>query len=267
MLSPPHFEGRRWFVSSSLAWSAMGAGLWRTPMESALAAEEEEETTAIAAATVLATTTTTTNADRPAAAPEQQRTRRIVRLSSGLQFSDARVGSGSPIVVAVRPVSSGNNNDNNDNNVATKDANGQNAVAVGVQPPPPPPPLLMHLRALKRDGSVLLDTRDEGRPLLFVPGSIPAEELYYLGSNEGSALQKGRIPLGVQDAILAPGVASWEGGYGKADPMRAGGLRMVVVPPDLAYRSRGVSRYEAFRLGLRGPVARNEVLRYEIELF
>jgi len=163
--------------------------------------------------------------------------RKIIRLSSGLQFSDARVGSGSP----VDP--SGDENSK------------ANSSAV----------VLMHLRAFKRDGSILLDTYSEGRPLLFRAGSIPAEELYYL--NEGSALQKGRIPLGVQDAILAPGAASWEGGYGRADPMRTGGLRMVVVPPELAYGTKGVSRYEAFKLGLNAPVARYEVLRYEIELF
>jgi hypothetical protein len=121
----------------------------------------------------------------------------------------------------------------------------------------------MHLRALRRDGSVLLDTYENNKPLLFRLGSI-ASEMYYL--NEAGAMAKGKIPLGVQDAILAQGSASWEGGFGKADPMRAGGIRKVIVPPELAYGTKGVSRYEAFQLGLKQPVARNELLRYEIEV-
>jgi len=182
--------------------------------------------------------------DSSAVVPQRHTTApRIVRLSSGLQFSDARVGSGPEISI---PPSNDNDNDGDNDN----DEN--------------PGLLLLHVRALRKDGSVLLDTLENGRPLVFVPGSIPAEELYYLG--EGSALARGVLPLGVQDAILAPGTASWEGGYGKADPMRYGGIRRAVLPPELAYGNRGVSRYEAYRLGLGGPVARNEVLRYEIEI-
>ena len=48
--------------------------------------------------------------------------------------------------------------------------------------------------------------------------------------------------------------------------MRTGGIRKVVIPSELAYGTKGVSRYEAFQLGLKQPVARNELLRYEIEL-
>jgi hypothetical protein len=129
--------------------------------------------------------------------------------------------------------------------------------------PDDPSIVLMHLKALRRDGSVLLDTYEDNKPLLFKLGSIPSE-IYYL--NEAGAMSKGKIPLGVQDAILAQGSASWEGGFGKADPMRAGGIRKVIVPPELAYGTKGVSRYEAFQLGLKQPVARNELLRYEIEL-
>ena len=49
--------------------------------------------------------------------------------------------------------------------------------------------------------------------------------------------------------------------------MKLGGIRNVVVPSELAYGSNGVSRYEAYKLKLRQPVAKNEILRYEIELF
>jgi len=171
---------------------------------------------------------------------------RIIRLSSGLQFSDQRVGSGPLVPIPKTMDSTIKNMDNSE----------------GLEPDDPNI-VLMHLRALKQDGSVLLDTFEEGKPLLFRLGSIPSE-LYLL--NEGGAMTKGKIPLGVQDAILAQGSASWEGGFGKADPMRTGGIRKIVVPSELAYGTKGVSRYEAFQLGLKQAVARNELLRYEIEL-
>ena len=183
----------------------------------------------------------------PPPAADAASTARIVRLSSGLQFSDKRVGSGPPVQ------GTASSDDNNTNNGKTDED----------PEPDDPSVVLMHLRALRRDGSVLLDTLEDGKPLLFRLGSVPSE-MYYL--NEAGAVAKGKIPLGVQDAILAQGAASWEGGFGKADPMRTGGIRKVVVPPELAYGSKGVSRYEAFQVGLREPVARNEILRYEITL-
>ncbi len=178
---------------------------------------------------------------------------KIIRLSSGLQFSDQRIGSGPPVPVPKSIGFPSNNKSNNQNSIDNSD---------GLEPDDPTI-VLMHLKALKQDGSVLLDTFEERKPLIFRLGSIPFE-LYYL--NDASAMAKGKIPLGVQDAILAQGAASWEGGFGKADPMRTGGIRKVVVPSQLAYGTRGVSRYEAFQLGLKQPVARNELLRYEIEI-
>jgi hypothetical protein len=188
----------------------------------------------------------TNNARAESDTPSAPTSTRIIRLSSGLQFGDQRVGSG-PIIQIPKINPSPDTSSNNDDGLEPDD----------------PSIVLMHLKALRRDGSVLLDTYEDNKPLLFKLGSIPSE-IYYL--NEAGAMSKGKIPLGVQDAILAQGSASWEGGFGKADPMRAGGIRKVIVPPELAYGTKGVSRYEAFQLGLKQPVARNELLRYEIEL-
>lgn len=182
----------------------------------------------------------------------QMQSQRIVRLSSGMQFSDERVGSG-PVIK-----STATNEEDPSSTATINDSNNFEGLE-----PDDPSVVLMHLKALRRDGSVLLDTFAEGKPMLFRLGSIPSE-MYYL--NEAGAIAKGKIPLGVQDAILAQGTASWEGGFGKADPMRSGGIRKVVVPSELAYGSKGVSRYEAYKMGLKQPVARGEVLRYEIEL-
>ena len=137
-------------------------------------------------------------------------------LPNGVQYSDARLGEGPPI---------------------DKKS-----------------PVVMHLRALRRDGAVLFDTLEDGdgTPLLHPLGSIV--DYNFFG---GDSSQRSKVTLGVEDAIL---------GQQGQDPIREGGIRLVVVPGPLAYGHAGVSRYDAYKMGLRKLVPRDEMLRYEIEI-
>eukprot|EP00751_Fragilariopsis_kerguelensis_P007125 CAMPEP_0170793442 /NCGR_PEP_ID=MMETSP0733-20121128/22664_1 /TAXON_ID=186038 /ORGANISM="Fragilariopsis kerguelensis, Strain L26-C5" /LENGTH=108 /DNA_ID=CAMNT_0011142407 /DNA_START=160 /DNA_END=484 /DNA_ORIENTATION=- len=65
-------------------------------------------------------------------------TTRIVRLSSGVQFSDVRVGSGPTVVVKKKAIGTVDKNTNDDNDSSA-------------------------FKGIRRDDSILFDTRDEGR--------------------------------------------------------------------------------------------------------
>jgi hypothetical protein len=165
--------------------------------------------------------------DTKADVPTQEDSR-IYRLTFGVQFREVRVGTGPPIEKTSETV-------------------------------------LLHLRALTRDGSVLFDTRldQDGSPMLYRLGS--AQDFDYLG---GDSSKRSKVTQGVEDAILSRGTATWQGSEGSqaVEPMRLGGIRLAVVPAVLAYGHAGASRYDAFRMGLRTAVPRDEVMRYEIEL-
>jgi hypothetical protein len=105
----------------------------------------------------------------------------------------------------------------------------------------------MHLEGLRRDGSVIIDTRKEGKPLLHQLGSVIDYDIF-LG---GDSSQRPVIPLGMEDGIRG---------------MRYGGIRRMVVPSPLGYGNAGVSRYDAMRMGLLKPVPRDELLRFQVEL-
>mmetsp|Transcript_42863 Transcript_42863/g.43429 ORF Transcript_42863/g.43429 Transcript_42863/m.43429 type:complete len:312 (-) Transcript_42863:215-1150(-) len=158
---------------------------------------------------------------------------KVIRLAAGVQYSDITEGSG-PMV-------------------SQKESEGV---------------LLIHLRGSTSNGSTLFDTKTGGAknggygsPILHKLGTV--QDFNYFGGNSS---KRSRITLGVEDAILSNGIASWAGGYGKAEPMREGGIRRVVVPPALAYGNAGVSRYDAMKMGLDQPVPRDETLMYEIEV-
>lgn len=106
--------------------------------------------------------------------------------------------------------------------------------------------LVLHLQGVRRDDSIFLDTREEGKPLLHKFGS--AQDFDFSG---GKSSQRPPVTLGVEDAMRG---------------MRLGGIRRIVVPSALAYGNAGVSRYDAMKMGLILPIARDELLRYELEL-
>ncbi len=109
--------------------------------------------------------------------------------------------------------------------------------------------VLMHVRGLLRDGSVFLDTVASGAPLLHKLGTVV--DFNFFRSSGGDSSQRSQVTMGLEDGISG---------------MRTGGIRRVVVPGSLGYGHAGVSRYDAFRMGLRRPIPRDETLRYEVEL-
>jgi len=119
--------------------------------------------------------------------------------------------------------------------------------------------VLIHIRAWISDG-VLFDTAEDkdGRPILHSL-SMGAED--YDGFR-GDSSTRSKVTMGLEDAIVSRGNASWDYGSGRVDPMREGGIRTVVVPAPMAYGNVGVSRYDAYMMRLRKAVPRDEVLRY-----
>jgi len=204
-------------------------------------------------------TTVKNAAEIPTTAEED----RIYQLTSGLQFRNIRIGSGPPISTR-----------------RTYDE-----------------PIPLHLRAATTDGVLLFDTRLERRTRGKGGGGTGGVELrratggdaggggtpilYTLGTAQdfdtfgGDSSARGRVTQGVEDTILSRGLlAEWNGGADESlesvrqaiEPMREGGVRRVLVPSALAYGNSGVSRYDAFEMGLMKPVPRDQMIVYEVEL-
>ena len=106
--------------------------------------------------------------------------------------------------------------------------------------------VVLHLQGVRRDGSIFLDTRRQGRPLLHKIGT--SESFAFSGKKSS---QRPAVTLGVEDAMRG---------------MKLGGIRRIVVPSALGYGYDGVSRYDAMKMGLLVPIPRDELLRYELEL-
>jgi hypothetical protein len=108
--------------------------------------------------------------------------------------------------------------------------------------------VLMHVRGLLRDGSVFLDSEAAGAPLLHKLGTLVDFNFF---RSSGDSSHRSLITVGLEDGISG---------------MHTGGIRRIVVPGPLGYGHAGVSRYDAYRMGLRRPIPRDETLRYEVEL-
>ena len=108
----------------------------------------------------------------------------------------------------------------------------------------------IQIRGLLRDGSVFLDTTSAGRPLLHKLGTA-VDFNFFRRNNGGDSSQRSQVTMGLEDGISG---------------MRKGGIRRIVVPGPLGYGHAGVSRYDAYRMGLLRPIPRDETLRYEVEL-
>ena len=106
--------------------------------------------------------------------------------------------------------------------------------------------LVLHLQGLTRDGSIFLDTREQGKPILHKLGSVPDFDFF-----GGNSSRRPAVTLGVEDGIRG---------------MKLGGVRRMIVPSPLAYGHAGVSRYDAMKMGLIKPIPRDEMLRYEVEI-
>mmetsp|Transcript_731 Transcript_731/g.1489 ORF Transcript_731/g.1489 Transcript_731/m.1489 type:complete len:243 (-) Transcript_731:467-1195(-) len=89
--------------------------------------------------------------------------------------------------------------------------------------------VVLRVRAMTMNNKVLFDTADS-RPIVHTLGSAVDFEDFRTSSSARSI-----ITIGLEDAIVSRGTASWEYGSGKVEPMREGGIRMVVVPSPLAY--------------------------------
>jgi len=185
------------------------------------------------------------NASEKSTTTEEER---VYQLTSGIQFRNIRIGSGPPI-----------------SRQQTYDD-----------------PIFLHLRAATLSGELLFDTKLDrrgdrkgtGSPITYTLGTTQDFDTF-----GGDSSVRSKVTQGVEDTILSRGLlASWNGGTwdGKQDtleagrqamePMREGGVRRVIVPAALAYGNSGVSRYDAFKMGLRKPVPRDEIIQYEVEL-
>ena len=107
--------------------------------------------------------------------------------------------------------------------------------------------IVMHLSGQTRDGNIIVDTRQRGRPLLHKLGS--AIDTNFFGS--GKSNQRPIVVTGIEDGIRG---------------MKEGGIRRLVIPSPLGYGHAGVSRYDAMGIGLQNPVPRDELLAYEVEI-
>jgi hypothetical protein len=164
------------------------------------------------------------------------------QLASGVQFRNVRLGSGpAPIKIS-------------------KDGGDDDKVKNMV---------VLHVKAMTSDRVELFDTFDKS-PILYELGTSQNFDVF-----GGDASKRPKVTQGVEDAILSRGkvytvkkngVINPNPNERVVEPMREGGKRLVIVPAALAYGHAGVSRYDAWRMGLKNPVPRDEDIYYDIEI-
>jgi hypothetical protein len=162
----------------------------------------------------------------------------VYQLASGVEFRNLRQGSGPA------PITISKDDDDKVENI-----------------------VVLHLKAMTRDRVELFDTFDKS-PILYELGTSQNFDVF-----GGDASKRPKVTQGVEDAILSRGKAYSVKKNGvvinqneRVEPMREGGKRRVIVPAALAYGHAGVSRYDAWRMGLKNPVPRDQDIFYDIEI-
>lgn len=246
--TPIFLPQRRQWIQSSLASLGIVFGAAPECMALPTSTTTLPSHTSVPTANLMPSTTTTRT--------------RTYKLQSGILLRDLRIGGGRLVTETVDTTyTTTTTTTTSDDDDAYKNSNNTNK-----------PLVLLHLQILLRDGTILMDTRQDGRPILYQLGSSSL-------SMNGSANQpiSKLIPPGIDDALVSRGtiVPSNDDDDDvdelrrKLDPMREGGIRLVVLPAYLGYGNEGLSRYQQLKFGdghLRKPVPRDEVLRCEIEV-
>lgn len=106
--------------------------------------------------------------------------------------------------------------------------------------------VVMHLQGQTRSGNVIIDTKNQGQPILHQIGSVT--DYNFFG---GKSSKRPIVTLGIEDGLRG---------------MKEGGIRRIVIPGPLGYGHAGVSRYDAMQMGLLNPIPRDEILAFQVEL-
>lgn len=169
----------------------------------------------------------------------------IYQLASGVQFRNIRKGSG-PTIQPTKTID-GEEEDDDESDDATI--------------------VVLHLKAMTSNGVPLFNTFDQN-PILYKLGTSTNFDVF-----GGDSSKRPKVTQGVEDAILSRGTTTGILQNGiltpqklKVEPMKEGGVRRIIVPSRLAYGHAGVSRYDAFRMGLKNPVPRDQDILYDVEV-
>jgi len=170
----------------------------------------------------------------------------VYQFASGVVLRNIRQGSGPLVTDTATTIASSDDDDNNTDDDSS---------------------VVLHLRATTSAGVLLFDTFGQS-PILYQFGTSQNFDVF-----GGDSSKRPIVTQGVEDAILSRGTTTSIKKNGvltptklKTEPMREGGIRQVIVPSALAYGHAGVSRYDAFKMGLKNPVPRDQDIFYDVEI-